>query len=67
MHLFKKNKVKSKSIMSFLMSSVIPINDEDKKREKLFWIIRKESIPIPNLDLREVFIDFKIFLDRLEM
>lgn len=57
--LFKKNKVKSKSIvMPFLIVLVFSSMNEDKKREKLFWIIRKESIPIPNLDLREVFIDF---------
>lgn len=57
--LFKKNKVKSKSIvMPFLIVLVFSSMNEDKKREKLFWIIRKESILIPNLDLREVFIDF---------
>lgn len=57
--LFKKNKVKSKSIvMPFLIVLVFSSMNEDKKREKLFWIIRKESTLIPNLDLREVFIDF---------
>lgn len=51
LHLFKKNKAKSKSIISFLMSSGITINDEDKKREKLLWTIRKRGIPIPNLGI----------------
>ena len=49
------------------MSSGITINGEDKMKEKLFWTIRKGCIPIPNLDLREVFTDFKILLERLDM